>query len=129
MDDDPTYTLEQARSLLPVIRGTILQLALERRRADDAHDQLHHRLRHETAGRPGESARLEAATTELRARVRDLLDHLESLGIVVRDLDEGLVDIPTVREGERVWLCWRLSDPELGFWHSTREGFSSRQPL
>ena len=129
MDDDPTYTLEEARSLLPLIRGTILQLAIERRRADDAHDQLHHRLRHEAAGRPEESARLEATTTELRTRVRDLLDHLESLGIVVRDLDEGLVDIPTLRDGERAWLCWRLSDPELGFWHSTREGFSSRQPL
>jgi hypothetical protein len=129
MDDDPTYTLEEARSLLPLIRGTILQLAIERRRADAAHDQLHHRLRHEAAGRPEESARLEATTTELRTRVRDLLDHLESLGIVVRDLDEGLVDIPTLRDGERAWLCWRLSDPELGFWHSTREGFSSRQPL
>ncbi len=129
MDDDPTYTLEEARSLLPLIRGTILQLAIERRRADDAHDQLHHRLRHEATGRPEESARLEATTTELRTRVRDLLDHLESLGIVVRDLDEGLVDIPTLRDGERAWLCWRLSDPELGFWHSTREGFSSRQPL
>jgi hypothetical protein len=129
MDDDPTYTLEEARSLLPLIRGTILQLAIERRRADAAHDQLHHRLRHEAAGRPEESARLEATTTELRTRVRDLLDHLESLGIVVRDIDEGLVDIPTLRDGERAWLCWRLSDPELGFWHSTREGFSSRQPL
>jgi hypothetical protein len=129
MDDDPTYTLEEARSLLPLIRGTILQLAIERRRADAAHDQLHHRLRHEAAGRPEESARLEATTTELRTRVRDLLDHLESFGIVVRDLDEGLVDIPTLRDGERAWLCWRLSDPEVGFWHSTREGFSSRQPL
>ncbi|MGQ0607018.1 MAG: DUF2203 family protein, partial [Chloroflexota bacterium] len=76
-----------------------------------------------------EQARLEATTVELRTRVRDLLDHLESLGVVVRDLDAGLVDIPTLREGERAWLCWRLSDPELGFWHTTREGFSTRRAL
>jgi hypothetical protein len=129
MDDDPTYTVEEARALLPLIRGSLLQLAVERRRADDAHDALHHRLRGDGNGRPEEQARLEATTAELRTRVRDLLDHLESLGVVVRDLDAGLVDIPTLRDGEPAWLCWRLSDPELGYWHTTREGFSTRQPL
>jgi hypothetical protein len=129
MDDGPTYTVEEARALLPLIRGSLLQLAVERRRADDAHDELHHRLRGDGNGRPEEQVRLEAFTTELQTRVRDLLDHLESLGVVVRDLDEGLVDIPTLRDGESAWLCWRLSDPELGYWHSTREGFSTRKPL
>jgi hypothetical protein len=129
MDDDPTYSVEQARALLPLIRGTLLQLAVERRRADEAHEALHRRLRLEGDGRPAEQARLEATTAELRTRVGDLLDHLESLGIVVRDLEAGLVDIPTVREGEPAWLCWRLADPDLGFWHTTREGFGSRQPL
>jgi hypothetical protein len=129
MDDDPTYTVEQARALLPVIRGTLLQLAVERRGADAAHEALHRRLRTEGDGRLPEQATLEATTAELRTRVRDLLDHLESLGVVVRDLEAGLVDIPTVRDGEPAWLCWRLADPDLGFWHTTREGFSSRQPL
>ena len=129
MDDDPTYTLEEARVLLPQIRGTLLQLAIERRRADESHDELHRRLRHETNGDPADQARLEATTEELRARVRDLLDHLESLGVVLRDLDAGLVDIPTVRDGEPAWLCWRLADPELGYWHTTLEGFSTRRPL
>lgn len=129
MDDDPTYTLDEARLLLPQIRATLLQLAIERRRADASHDELHRRLRHEGNGDPADQARLEAATEELRARVRDLLDHLESLGVVIRDLDAGLVDIPTVRDGEPAWLCWRLADPELGYWHTTREGFSTRRPL
>jgi hypothetical protein len=129
MDDDPIYTVEQARALLPLIRGTLLQLAVERRRADDAHQALHHRLRGNGNGRPEEQTRLEVTTAELRTRVRDLLDHLESLGVVVRDLDAGLVDIPTLRDGEQAWLCWRLADPDLGFWHTTREGFSSRRPL
>jgi len=129
MDDDPTYTLDEARLLLPQIRATLLQLAIERRRADASHDELHRRLRHETNGDPADQARLEATTEELRARVRDLLDHLESLGVVIRDLDAGLVDIPTVRDGEPAWLCWRLADPELGYWHTTREGFSTRRPL
>ena len=129
MDDDPTYTVEQARGLLPLIRGTLLQLAVERRRADDAHDALHHRLHGDGDGRPEDRARLEAAADQIGTRVRDLLDHLESLGVIVRDLEAGLVDIPTIRGGEPAWLCWRLSDPDLAYWHTTRDGFSSRQPL
>ena len=128
-DDEPTYTVDEARALLPQVRATLLQLAIERLGADASHDELHRRLRHDGNGSPDDLSRLEAATEELRARVRDLLDHLESLGVVVRDLDAGLVDIPTVRDGEPVWLCWRLADPELAFWHTTREGFSTRRPL
>jgi hypothetical protein len=99
MATEITYSVEQARDLLPTIRGTLLQLALLRR-AD------------------GDDETLEA-----------LVDHLDSLGVVVRDLDAGLVDIPTERDGERAWLCWRLEDPDVAWWHTTREGFSSRRPL
>ena len=129
MDDDPTYTVDEARALLPQVRATLLQLAVERRRADASHGELHRRLRHDGDGPSEDLARLETTTEELRTRVRDLLDHLESLGVVIRDLDAGLVDIPTLRDGEPAWLCWRLADPELGFWHTTREGFSTRRPL
>jgi hypothetical protein len=128
-DDDPTYTIDEARALLPQVRGALLQLAIERRRADVAHDALHRSLRDGSNVPPPEQAKLEATTAELSSRVRDLLDHLESLGVVVRDLDAGLVDIPTLRDGERAWLCWRLADPELGYWHTTSEGFTSRRPL
>ena len=115
MDDDPTYTVDEARELLPQIRATLLQLAIERRRADGAHDELHRSLRNGGNGESSDRERLEHISAELRTRVRDLLDHLESLGVVVRDLDAGLVDIPTHRDGAQAWLCWRLADPELAF--------------
>ena len=130
METDPTYTLDEARRLLPQVRATLLQVAIKRQRADASHAELHRRLRDGERGTdPDDQSALEAAATEQRAQVRALLDHLESLGVVVRDLDEGLVDIPTLRDGEPAWLCWRLSDPALGFWHTTREGYTSRRPL
>lgn len=100
MKTDRTYTVDQARALLPEVRATLLQVAVERRRAN-----------------------ADPAT------VSALLDHLDSLDIVVRDLEAGLVDFPTVRDGEPAWLCWRLEDGDLGWWHSTSEGFASRHPL
>ncbi|HET8777892.1 MAG TPA: DUF2203 domain-containing protein [Candidatus Limnocylindria bacterium] len=100
MADAVTYSVDEARAILPEIRSTLLALAVERRRANEA-----------------------------GADVMALLDHLRSLGVMVRDLDAGLVDIPTIRDGEPAWLCWRLSDPELAWWHTTSEGFASRRPL
>jgi hypothetical protein len=103
MAAEHTYSVEEARALLPQVRGVLLQLAVERHR-------------------PGASA-------DGHAGAMALVEHLTSLGVVIRDLETGLVDFPTIRDGERAWLCWRLDDPELAFWHTTREGYASRRPL
>ncbi len=128
-DDEPIYTLDEARALVPQIRATLLQLALERRAADEAHAAVHRRHRVDPDGDDDERRALDARASMLRARVRGLLDHLESLGVVVRDLEQGLVDIPTTRDGQPAWLCWQLADAELAWWHTTTEGFSSRRPV
>lgn len=129
MSTDPVYTVTEARALIPQVRAVLLQLAFERRQADASHEALHRRLGAGADSQDPQRGRLEADTAEFRARVRALLEHLGSLGVVVRDLETGLVDLPTIREGERAWLCWRLDDPDLGWWHSTREGYASRRPL
>jgi hypothetical protein len=127
MDAERVYTIDEARALLPEVRATLIQLAIERQRADAAHAALHRQLDADPENRS--RGRLEAETAERRARVRDLLAHLESLAIVVRDLETGLVDFPTVRGGEPAWLCWRIDDPVLAWWHTTREGYASRRPI
>ena len=62
--------------------------------------------------------------------VADVAGELEAGGIVVRDVASGLVDFPAVGDdGVVYFLCWRLTDAELGWWHSTEEGFANRKPL
>jgi hypothetical protein len=102
MTTQRSYTPEEARALVPQVRSILIQVAVERRAGPT-------------------SASMES--------VEALLEHLDSYGVVVRDLESGLVDFPTVRDGEPAWLCWRLADADLGFWHTTREGFASRRPL
>ncbi len=132
MPEEPSYTLDEARVLIPQVRAVLLQLAIEKRRFDDALGALHaEHAAHATAGSNGSHADVEereAALAQVGEGIKGLLALLESLGVQVRDLDSGLVDIPTRRDGVRAWLCWRLSDPELGFWHSTSEGFANRRP-
>jgi hypothetical protein len=54
---------------------------------------------------------------------------LAALGVVVKDLDAGLVDFPAERDGRAVFLCWQLGEDEVAFWHGVEEGFAGRKPL
>ena len=57
------------------------------------------------------------------------LQQLENLGCVVKDVGAGLVDFYGMRAGELVFLCWRLGEEQIRFWHRLQDGFTGRQPL
>lgn len=99
MEERLVYTLDEARALVPQVRSVLLQLAVLKTRMHDTADDM-----------------------------RALLEHLADLGVQLRDLDMGLVDFPGERDGRPIWLCWRLSDPQLAYWHGTDEGYASRKP-
>lgn len=123
-----TYTIDEANALLPEVRAVLLQLAVEQRRLEKAHAELHARLDRDAAADGSEAAQLEARVTEISEGIRSLEAHLNGLGVVLRDVEMGLVDFPGHRDGRRIWLCWRLSDPRVAFWHPTDEGYASRKP-
>ncbi|HLW59092.1 MAG TPA: DUF2203 domain-containing protein [bacterium] len=63
-------------------------------------------------------------------RLVALAGEIESTGCVLRDLDAGLVDFPfRARGGATVFLCWRVGEPAIAFWHGADEGFAGRQPI
>jgi len=61
--------------------------------------------------------------------VRRILAELNEAGIVVRDVDRGLIDFPAVLDGEEVYLCWHLGEDEIEFFHDLESGYGGRQPL
>jgi hypothetical protein len=65
------------------------------------------------------------ALTAMRKR----LEALAEQRIILRDAESGLVDFPSRREGREVFLCWRLGEERVGFWHPPETGFSGRRPL
>jgi hypothetical protein len=126
----PPYSYEEARALVPSVRSILIQLAVDKRRFDEAVDRLGLLIAPGADGSgPGRLEQQEAEVQQIGEGIKALAAHLEGLGIELRDLEAGLVDIPTVRDGQPAWFCWRLEDPELGYWHTTREGFTSRRPL
>jgi hypothetical protein len=57
------------------------------------------------------------------------IEQLENTGVIMKSIEEGLLDFPSMRFNEEVWLCWRAGEPEIMFWHSKQEGFMGRKPL
>ena len=80
------------------------------------------------AAGPGASrtpARFQALVEEINA----VVEQVNELGCLVKDLDAGLVDFYGIREGEPVFLCWQFGEPAVAHWHPVEEGFASRQPI
>jgi len=124
-----TYTIDEANALIPQVRAVLLQLAVQQRLLDASHAEMHRQL--DANGDPDSAAaagRQEAETADIREGMRTLLQHLSEMAVELRDLEMGLVDFPGEREGEPVWLCWRLADPRVAFWHPPDEGYATRRP-
>lgn len=69
---------------------------------------------------------------ELDIMIKDLMRRiceLEDLGLMIRDIDVGLIDFPAERFGEKVFLCWKYGESDIEYWHSANEGFSGRKLL
>ena len=62
-------------------------------------------------------------------RLREAIEQMQELGCVIKDLDTGLLDFPTLFRGKEVYLCWKLGEPSIGFWHGVDEGFRGRKPI
>ncbi len=63
------------------------------------------------------------------ARVQELIERLQEWNIELRDVSTGLIDFPSVIDGDDAYLCWRLGEAEVAYWHRRDEGFPGRRPL
>lgn len=54
---------------------------------------------------------------------------LENTGVVVKSIDQGLLDFPSKRFDDEVWLCWKYGETEIKFWHEKDSGFMGRKPI
>ncbi len=57
------------------------------------------------------------------------IEDLEEIGVVMKGLDQGLLDFPSKRFDEEVWLCWKDGETEIKFWHEKNSGFNGRKPV
>jgi Uncharacterized conserved protein (DUF2203) len=117
------YSLEEATALLPRVAELLATMRDARDRLGDSEARAALAEASNGGGQPGRVVSggfLELRESMLEFRERE---------IILRDLDRGLVDFPSLRDGREIYLCWEEGEPEIGFWHEPETGFAGRRPL
>ena len=127
------FTPAEANDELREIRPLAEELVGHRReqqRLEAERDELAVKIAGNGGGLdPRAVAAVEEAERRARIGIARCVNAIHGRGAIVKDLDEGLVDFPALREGEEILLCWRLGEDEVAHWHGLEEGFAGRKPL
>ena len=128
------FHLEEARAALPIVGRSIREAVQAKTRYQDAEHCIQDLTQRilmnggvavDTVVAEGWKNQYDSSGTALKTA----MDRIEEMGVLVKDLDVGLVDFPTLFEGEEVYLCWRMDEADIDHWHGIHEGFSSRKPI
>jgi hypothetical protein len=119
------YSLEEASALLPWVAKQLERL----RSARDRQGDVDARAALAATGQANGGGQAGKVVSEGFLELRELMLELREREIVLRDLDRGLMDFPSLRGEEEVYLCWEEGEAEIGFWHEPEAGFAGRRPL
>jgi hypothetical protein len=127
------FTAEEANEALTTVRPLAEELVAHRRTLREAQErraQLTRRIASNGGAldAPRVAALAAQVDREAEAATR-CVARIQELGVLVKDLDRGLVDFPALRDDEEVLLCWEVGEDAVGYWHGLEEGFAGRRAL
>jgi hypothetical protein len=120
------FTVQEANALLPRLRAILEPVLAARQRIIDVQPEVWPVL--EKAVGNGGSQKAGQLVEEFK-KIERGIQAIKSLGIVVKDINTGLIDFPALRGDREVFLCWRYGETAVAFWHELDAGFAGRQPL
>lgn len=121
------FTPQDVNRILPEIQKQFSQIILLRNKVISLQEDLQ-----KMANEGSRFSNFIAKKQELNRVVSRLykeIEELEKRGIMIKSVDDGLLDFPSLRFDEEVWLCWKYGESEIKFWHGRDEGFMGRKPL
>jgi len=119
------FTPVEANAMLPRLRPMLERLRDAKGELTDA--EAHEALSDAAPGNGGGSPGRQVGEGFLE--VRGILGAFEQAGIVIKDIDRGLIDFPAIIDGREVFLCWELGEDEVAHWHDLESGYGGREPL
>lgn len=119
------FTIEEAGAELARLRPILQELRAAKSELTDA--EAHEALGAAAPTNGGGHHGLQVGGAFLQ--VRRLLLELAEIGVVMRDIDRGLIDFPAYRDGREIYLCWHLGEREISTWHELDAGYSKRRRL
>ncbi len=119
--------------MLPLVQAITTDLVKLSREVIERHQRVEHLKagRDITSGDPydDELAQIEEELEKDRRRLHEYVEELRQLSVEPKSGVEGLIDFPSMRDGRLVYLCWKLGEPKVSYWHELDAGFAGRQPL
>jgi hypothetical protein len=119
------YTRDEARELLPQIRGWLERLS--QLRAELTESEL--RLAQLTPSGEDLGGRLVNDSLRTLAETREILREFQTREIQIKDIDRGLIDFPSFLAGKEIFLCWEKDEDDIEYWHDLESGYAGREPL
>lgn len=124
------YRLDEANDRLADLRPLLQKLREDR----DAIAELQQRIRdirsnNGSAEHAAEIAGLEQEMRDIVGQMKEAVDQVDEWGVALRDIGTGLIDFPALASGRPIWLCWRLGEGDIGWWHEADRGFDERRRL
>lgn len=128
------FTLDQARAMLPAVGRDIREAVQAKSRYAAAEGDIQD-LAQRIMMRGGLAVdvnTVEGWKTQRETSANALqraMERMEEAGVLVKDLDTGLTDFPCLYRGNEVYLCWRMDETDIAYWHNTTEGFQGRKKI
>lgn len=127
------FTPEQANAALPLVRAIVSDLVGLSREVADRRQRLSLLLAGKAKAERDpyheELVQIQGEMDSDTQQLKEYVEELRSLGVEPKSGSDGLVDFPAILEGRKVYLCWKLGEPQVLFWHDLEAGFAGRQPL
>jgi len=120
------FTPQEANELLPLLKPQISAMLGARDELLALQPELQQTL--EIAINNGNS-RVSGEALDAMSRLKEIIAGIQALGVEVKDVNRGLIDFPSLRAGEMIYLCWIFGEDRVGYWHRLEDGFAGRQPL
>ena len=127
-----TFTLEEATAQLPRLREILMEMREKKPRVDRLRQEIMAMTRKATGNGHLVSQEVrdkQKEAQELVERLNELGESIKEVGCELKGIEEGLIDFPSEREGRTVYLCWKLGEDRIAYWHELDAGFGGRQAL
>jgi hypothetical protein len=123
------FTVEQANATLPLVRRIVQDIVTQYRAWNEKLNEIDLVAASGRAADNDVADRLAAEAQSLAREIEGFRRELADLGIEMKDPGIGLIDFPSTMGSRPIYLCWRLGESDVGFWHEIHAGYAGRQPL
>lgn len=124
------YRLDEANERLAELRPMLQALRADRNTVAELQQKIRDARAHNgSAEHAGEMAKLEREVRRVVGRMKRTVQQVDDWGVALRDIGTGLIDFPALANGRPIWLCWRLGEDDINWWHEADRGFDERRRL